>query len=237
MGKRVKISRLFFQAEGGSEGSQVALTRTIISEERLLLGSIESSLAWAGIARADIEGAGIIIGVDSAIDKVKESYFKDVVEDGALGASPLFFPYTSPNVLAARSTIHFGIKGPDITIASGQLSFLKAVSYAYCLVSSGIVDIAVAAGVTEGLSAAMIIGLERSDLSITSVVESRFDLDLSPDIRPEVSIKMKDTFSIFQEALGSGAQLPVEASDISGNTIRIGLAFDNGAALKEEAFA
>lgn len=236
MGKRVKISHLFNKAEGGAEGIQVALARTIIAEERLMLGSIESSLAWAGIARDDIEGAGIIIGVDSAIDKVKESYFKGVVEDGALGASPLFFPYTSPNVLAARATIHFGIKGPDITISSGPLSFLKAVSYAYRLVSSGTVGLAVAAGVTEGLAVAMLIGLENSGLSISSAVESRCDLDLRPDIRPEVSLTMKDTLTIFQEALSSGAQLPVEASDISGNRIRIGLAFDNGVALKEEAF-
>lgn len=232
MEKRVKISRLFFQNERGPEGSQVALTRTILAEERLLLGSIGSFLAGAGLTRADIESAGIIVGIDSVIDKIKESYFKGVAEEGSLGASPLFFPYTSPNVLAARATIHFGIKGPDITIASGPLSFLKAVSYAYCLVSSGTVGLAVAAGVTEGISVAMLIGLDKSDLSITSVVESRVD----PDLRPDVSLSMRDTFSIFQEALSVAADLPVEASDLSGNAIRIGLTFDNGVALKEEAF-
>ncbi len=232
MEKRVKISRLFFQDESGPEGSQVALARTILAEERLLLGSIDSSLARAGLSRADIESAGIIVGIDSVIDKVKESYFKGVAEDGPLGASPLFFPYTSPNVFAARATIHFGIKGPDITIASGPLSFLKAVSYAYRLVSSGTTGLAVAAGVTEGIAAAMLIGLDQSDLSISSALESRVD----PDSRPEVSLAMRDTFSIFQEALKVGADVPVEASDLSGSTIRIGLAFVNGEALKEEAF-
>lgn len=232
MKKRVKISRLFFQAEGGQEGSQVALARTIIAEERLMLGSIDSSLAGAGLTRADIESAGIIVGIDSVIDKVKESYFKGVAEDGPLGASPLLFPYTSPNVLAARATIHFGIKGPDITIASGPLSFLKAVSYAYRLVSSGAAGLAVAAGVTEGLAVAMLIGLDKSDLSISSVLESRVD----PDLRPDLSLTMRDTFSIFQAALSGAADASVEASDLSGNIIKIGLTFDNGVALKEEAF-
>lgn len=232
MGKRVKISRLFFRNESGPEGSQVVLARTMLVEERLLLGSIDSSLAGVGLTRADIESAGIIVGIDSVIDKVKDSYFKGVAEDGPLGASPLLFPYTSPNVLAARATIHFGIKGPDITIASGPLSFLKAVSYAYCLVSSGTVGLAVAAGVTEGLAVAILIGLEKSDLSITSALESRVD----SDPRPDVSLTMRDTFSIFQEALSAAADASVEASDLSGNTIRIGLAFDNGVALKEEAF-
>lgn len=220
--KRVEISRLFSRADGDREGSQVALTRTILAEERLLLASIDSALSGCILSRVDIEGAGIIVGIDAVIDQVKESYFKGVAEEGPLGASPLLFPYTSPNVLAARATIHFGIKGPDITISSGPLSFLKAVSYAYRLVSSGEVGLAVAAGVTQGSVVAMIIGLERSDRSITWALESRFD----PARKPGAAVSMGDTFSLFQEALNAWADASVEATDLSGNTVRIGLGFD-----------
>lgn len=231
--KRVKISRLFYQAQGDLDGSQVAGARAVLLEEGLMLASIDSALAWAGISRADTERAGIIVGIDSVIDKVKESYFKGVAEDGPLGASPFLFPYTSPNVLAARATIRFGIKGPDITIASGPLSFLKAVSYAYRLVSSGRISQVVAAGVDEGMAVAMLLGIERSDISINSVAESR----VPPDSKSDVSVSMRETFALFQDALDAGADASVETSDPSGNTVRIGFAFAKGAALKEEPFA
>lgn len=233
MENKVGISRIFFQTETGAQGSQAVPVRAVTMEERLLLGSIGSALSFAGLTRPDIEGAGVIVGVDSAIDKVKESYFNGVVQDGPLGASPLLFPYTSPNALAARATIHFGIKGPDITIASGPLSFLKAVIYAYRLVSSGRLRHALAAGVTEGVSATICLGLEPSDLSISSVSESRGDRTAGHG----AVASMIDTVSIFNEALSAGQCALAEAYDPSGNTVSIRVAFEKRAGVKEEAFA
>ncbi len=231
MQKKVKISRLFFSGEG--DMTPPVNTRTLLDEERLMLGSISASIAGCGLSKDDIERAGIIVGVDNAIDKVKESYFRGVVKDGPLGASPLLFPYTSANVLAARATIHLGIKGPDITIASGPLSFLKAVSYAYCLVSSGIIDLAIVAGVTEGIAVVVVLGLDRSDCFITGAVESR--ADGAQEINTSQS--MSETFSLFEGALRARADSTIEAADPSGNVVRLSLGFERGLALKEEAFA
>lgn len=231
MQKKVKISRLFLSGEDGM--TPHVNTRTLLDGERLMLGSVSASIAGCGLSRPDIERAGIIVGIDNAIDKVKESYFMGVVKDGPLGASPLLFPYTSANVLAARATIHFGIKGQDITIVSGPLSFLKAVSYAYCLVSSGRIDIAIVAGVTEAVAAAVVLGLDISGCFINSAVESR--ADGVEEINKSQS--MSDTFSLLEGALTAGGEASVEAVDPSGNMVRISLGFENGPALKEEAFA
>lgn len=231
MQKKIKISRIFFSGE--DDAAPPVNTRTLLDAERLMLGSISASIAGCGLSRPDIERAGIIAGIDNAIDKVKESYFKGVVKDGPLGASPLFFPYTSPNVLAARATIHLGIKGPDITIVSGPLSFLKAVSYAYCLVSSGRIDLAIVAGVTEGIAASVVLGLDKSERFITGAVESR--ADGVEEIT--TSHSMSKTFSIFDGALSGRVDATVEAADRSGNMVRLSLGFENGSALKEGAFA
>lgn len=231
MQKKVKISRLFLSGEDGMIFPVNA--RTLLDGERLMLGSVSASIAGCGLSRPDIERAGIIAGIDNAIDKVKESYFKGVVKDGPLGASPLLFPYTSANVLAARASIHFGIKGPDITIASGPISFLKAVSYAFCLVSSGRIDLAIVAGVTEAVAAAVVLGLDISGCFINGAVESRRDgVD-----EINTSQSMSETFSLLEGALTAGGEASVEAVDPSGNMVRLSLGFENGPASKEEAFA
>lgn len=232
MAKNVKISRLFYHDKTEACAGQ-GRTRTVLAEESLLLGSIAAALAGCGLSRDDIERAGIIVGIDSVIDKVKESYFKGVAEDGPIGASPLLFPYTSANVLAARATIDLGIKGPDITIVSGPLSFLKAVSYAFCLVSSGRIKLAIAAGAAEGAAVSMLLGLEKSGSSITDAVESRAGGVSQPD-KPA---SMSETFSLFERALDAGADASIEAGDSSGNVVRIGLCFEKSMQLKEEAFA
>lgn len=231
MRKKVRISRLFLSGE--HDMTPPVNTRTLLDAERLMLGSISASIAGCGLSRPDIERAGIIVGIDNAIDKVKESYFRGVVKDGPLGASPLLFPYTSPNVLAARATIHFGIKGQDITIVSGPLSFLKAVSYAYCLVSSGRIDLAIVAGVTEADAAAVVLGLDIPGCFITGAVESRADgVD-----EPNIAQSMSETFSLLEGVLAAGVEASVETADPSGNMVRISLGFENGPALEEEAFA
>ncbi|MEW6419135.1 MAG: beta-ketoacyl synthase N-terminal-like domain-containing protein [Nitrospirota bacterium] len=58
----------------------------------------------------------LYIGIDNAIEGIKDEYFNSVITYGILGSSPLLFPFTSPNALTARISIAFDIRGESITI-------------------------------------------------------------------------------------------------------------------------
>ncbi|MBI5971010.1 MAG: hypothetical protein HY884_07640 [Deltaproteobacteria bacterium] len=133
----------------------VRKVKTVIRSEELLLSAVSEALksAPAGFARPD----GIVVGVDNAIDSCKAEFYKEFLKDGPRGVSPLIFPYTSPNSVTAQATIAFGIRGTDMTTASGEVSFLKAMAYAYELIKNGLLDAVVAGGVSEDSAYAMVL--------------------------------------------------------------------------------
>lgn len=60
---------------------------------------------------------GIYVGIDDAVEDIKDDYFGAVAQEGLLGASPLLFPYTAPNAPAAQIAIALDIRGESITVA------------------------------------------------------------------------------------------------------------------------
>jgi 3-oxoacyl-(acyl-carrier-protein) synthase len=59
---------------------------------------------------------GVYIGIDDAVEDLKDEYFVNILNDGVTGVSPLLFPFTSPNALAAQVTIAFDLRGECITM-------------------------------------------------------------------------------------------------------------------------
>jgi len=59
---------------------------------------------------------GIYMGIDDAIEDIKDEYFTGALADGLWGASPLLFPFTSPNTLAAQISIAFGLRGEGLVM-------------------------------------------------------------------------------------------------------------------------
>lgn len=143
--------------------------KTVVKAEELALSATSAALKQAGwnppLIPPFVKGGkgvlGIIFGIDNAIDVCKAQFFKGLLEDGAIGASPLLFPFTSPNAITAQVTIAFGIKGEDITITSGPLSFFKAVEYGIELLDKRVIQSAVIGGVSENESMVMVV--ETSD--------------------------------------------------------------------------
>lgn len=138
--------------------------KTVIKAEELALAAVSTALKQAGISlisnsnRGPAGYCGVVFGIDNAIDRCKAEFFKGLLAEGPIGASPLLFPYTSHNVITAQATIAFGIKGEDITIASGASSFLKAIGYGYELLIKKAMKSVIAGGVSE--NAAMVIIME-----------------------------------------------------------------------------
>ena len=118
-------------------------------EEVALLSAYEAlSHSGMGVPLGG-EGAGIAVGVEEGIDPIKADYYRGVLRDGPLGASPLAFPFTAPNTIAARISILMDLRGENHTVCGGSLSGAQAIGLAL-------------EGLREGRSPAMLAGAATS---------------------------------------------------------------------------
>ena len=119
--------------------------RFIHDIEKIMIAGIGLLLSDAGIrfpvGNNDI---GLYIGVDDAIEDIKDEYFQGIITHGILGASPLLFPFTSPNALAAQASIAFDLRGESITIPLKYSSYCDVIQYAIECVMGGYSRMAVA---------------------------------------------------------------------------------------------
>jgi 3-oxoacyl-(acyl-carrier-protein) synthase len=98
---------------------------------------------------------GIFIGIDDAIEDIKDEYFSIILNDGIVGASPLLFPYTSPNAFAAQASIAYDIRGESITFFMKNIHSDVIIYSADCI-DTGRIKMAVSGGISlkdEDLSA------------------------------------------------------------------------------------
>jgi hypothetical protein len=128
-------------------GSPVRLVNPI--EEVALLAAYEA-LSGAGIVvPLGGEGAGIAMGVEEGIDPIKADYYRGILRDGPLGASPLTFPFTAPNTIAARISIVMDLRGENHTVCGGSLSGAQAIGLALDALRQGRSPAMLAGGVTS----------------------------------------------------------------------------------------
>jgi|GEM_PF-1467423 len=91
--------------------------RIVNALEQLTIAAVGSVLDNAGVAfPVGTSSIGIYIEIDDAIEDIKDEYFNNILNEGTMGVSPLLFPYTSPNALAAQVSIAFDIRGESITM-------------------------------------------------------------------------------------------------------------------------
>jgi hypothetical protein len=130
------------------EGMRIRLIHRI--EEIALLASWDA-VRESGIAVSSTgpERVGIALGVDEGIDGIKARHCLAVQSDGPLGASPLVFPFTTQNAVAARVSIGLDLRGEMFTLCGGQLSGAAAVGVALNTVRRGGVTAMLAGGATS----------------------------------------------------------------------------------------
>lgn len=95
------------------------------------------------------DSIGIALGVDEGIDGVKARYYQGVLADGPLGASPMAFPFTTPNTIAARVSILFDLRGESLTVCGGSLSGAQAIGLAVDALREGRSGAVLAGGATS----------------------------------------------------------------------------------------
>jgi hypothetical protein len=109
-------------------GPQIRLLHAI--EEVAFLATHEA-LSRAGVPMpVGGDGIGIALGVEEGIDGIKARYYQGVLREGPLGASPMAFPLTTPNTIAARISILLDLRGENFTVCGGSLSGAQAVGLA-----------------------------------------------------------------------------------------------------------
>lgn len=108
-----------------------------VTEELAVLAA-HQALRQAGVPMPyGGEDLGLVLGVEEGIDGIKARYFRDLLRDGPLGASPLRFPLTTPNTIAARLSILFDLRGEALTLAGGSLSGAHAMGQALSALRRG----------------------------------------------------------------------------------------------------
>jgi len=195
--------------------------KTVIKAEELALAAVSAALKQ--IRNLELE-TGIVFGIDNAIDRCKEEFFKGLLAEGPIGASPLLFPYTSHNAITAQATIAFGIKGEDITITSGASSFLKAIEYSFELLHRSVMKSVIAGGISENEAMVVVmesltpdeaqrkrgagISLKEVTGSLLTACRDRYESPLPQDGLEIKSIE--DSFRVVEDFLKGKSELTTE---------------------------
>lgn len=92
---------------------------------------------------------GIFVGTGLSSTESTDSFYNGLMQDGPLGCNPILFPETVQNIAASHISIHFGIKGPNVTFSQDSISSELALFYAVELLNSNTIDAAIVAGADE----------------------------------------------------------------------------------------
>jgi len=110
--------------------------------------TLEDAMIPFPVGNSDIS---LYIGIDDSIEDIKNDYFRSIIAEGILGASPLLFPLTTPNALAAQASILFDIRGESITFSLNH-SFSKVLEYVAVSLAGGYTKMAIAGNITKDKS-------------------------------------------------------------------------------------
>ena len=140
---------------GGEAGDLMAYLQD--GEARRLTRASQLAVVAARLALADAAllagqlATGLVLGSHWGDFRSSESFALGFLERGALGLSPLVFPNTVMNAMAAQVAITVGVRGPMLTLNEVDVAGELAVARGAALIGSGRAS-AVLAGGSDDLS-------------------------------------------------------------------------------------
>jgi hypothetical protein len=118
-------------------------------EEMAVLAACDALALGGKTVPVGGEGIGIALGVEEGIDGIKARFYEGVLKDGPLGASPMAFPLTAPNTVAARISILLDLRGESVTVCGGSVSGAQAIGLAMGALREGRCGGVLAGGATS----------------------------------------------------------------------------------------
>lgn len=123
------------------------------------LASAIEAVRDSGITISDSSCFNVAVAVGTGLSSTDSSdrFYEGLLREGPEGTNPILFPETVQNIAASHISIHFGLKGPNITFSHSDISSELALFYGAELLRDGHSDIVIISGADE-LSRAAITG-------------------------------------------------------------------------------
>ncbi len=107
------------------------------------------AMADAGVEAGALPGLGLVLGSQWGDFRSSEEFARGYLARGPLGLSPMIFPNTVMNAMAALAAINLGARGPMLTVNQAGIAGELAVARAAGLVAAGRAPAVLAGGVDE----------------------------------------------------------------------------------------
>jgi 3-oxoacyl-[acyl-carrier-protein] synthase II len=123
--------------------------RRLARASQLAVVAARLALADAGLQPGQLAAAGLVLGSHWGDFRSSESFALGFLERGILGLSPLVFPNTVMNAMAAQVAIAVGVRGPMLTLNEVDVAGELAVARGAALIASGRASAVLAGGSDE----------------------------------------------------------------------------------------
>ena len=123
--------------------------RRLSRASQLAVVAARLALTDAGLQSGQVPMAGLVLGSHWGDFRSSEAFARGFLERGPLGLSPLIFPNTVMNAMAAQVAIALGVRGPVLTLNEVDVAGELAVARACALIGAGRARAVLAGGSDE----------------------------------------------------------------------------------------
>jgi 3-oxoacyl-[acyl-carrier-protein] synthase II len=142
-----------FRPEGILASKELRLDRVaqfaIVAAHRAMEDAGMSTEAFnpqSAIRNSQSPVMGVVLGTSRGAAELLESHHRRFVERGAEGVSPRASPATTAGNLGGATAIHFGLRGPCLTVSAACSSAAQAIGVAFDWVRRGRAEVMLAGG-------------------------------------------------------------------------------------------
>jgi 3-oxoacyl-(acyl-carrier-protein) synthase len=123
--------------------------RRLTRASQLAVVAARLALTDAGLQPGQPQTSGLVLGSHWGDFRASEMFARGFLERGPLGLSPLIFPNTVMNAMAAQVAIALGVRGPVLTLNEVDVAGELAVARASALIGAGRARAVLAGGSDE----------------------------------------------------------------------------------------
>jgi 3-oxoacyl-[acyl-carrier-protein] synthase II len=106
---------------------------------KIVVSAVKMALDDSGLEleRENPDQVGIMVGTGLGSSKSVDLYYRGLIEEGPVGATPLLFQTAVPNSICSHSSLEFGIRGINTTFSHKEASVESAIVFAFHLLKRG----------------------------------------------------------------------------------------------------